>query len=78
MSDIFNNLAKSPACLAFFKKLFFMSAVVLIIGLLMKSQIMIVLGCGTLVVTAIFGIPILICRRRQKDSADNDFNLGKQ
>ncbi len=44
MNDTFKKLAQAPSCLAFFKKLFCMSAVVLLVGLLMKSQVMIFVG----------------------------------
>ncbi|MCQ2285054.1 MAG: hypothetical protein MJZ57_09155 [Bacteroidales bacterium] len=78
MNDTFKKLAQAPSCLAFFKKLFCVSAVVLLVGLLMKSQVMIFVGGATLAVAAIFFAPILVYRRKLKDSADNDFNSDSQ
>lgn len=78
MNDSFKKLAQAPTCLVFFKKLFCMSAAVLLVGLIMKSQVMIFLGGATLAVAAIFFAPILVYRRRLKDSADNDFNSDNQ
>ena len=44
----------------------------------MKSQVMIVLGGGTLACAALFFVPILIYRRRLKDSSDNEFDSDNQ
>lgn len=78
MNDSFKKLAQAPTCLAFFKRMFIMSAAVLLVGLIMKSQVMIFLGGATLAVAAIFFAPILVYRRRLKDSADNDLNSDNQ
>lgn len=79
MENSFVKLIKSRAYLTFLKKLMLMSTPVFILGLIFKSEILLIVGGGTLAVVILFAIPAIIYKRKQMDSeTDNDHSDNQQ
>lgn len=78
MESSFVKLIKSPAYASFLKKLIMMSIPVLLIGLIIKNNILIEVGGGTLALACLYAIPAIIYKRRQRDKEDNNDSQGNQ